>query len=253
MAKPWTLSKVLTGAMLFAGFAHPRLCAATTYDVQSDFSATANPNGPWQYGSAASLNGPISLLNTRLYPSNGALVQLRGSSDVPNIHANLTGLPVFDTLLYAPHVVTLHPGSSGRYCVIDWVVPQQGEVSLTGRFEGLHNTTTDVVVLVKGVQQFFGQIRGLGDLKAFALPGPFHVTGGERIRFAVGPGANQQFEQDTTALDVQVSFSPVPEPSAFIVAGGLVASAAVGRNCIRGRRCSGSIKRTTQLTYHQPR
>ncbi|MCC6491683.1 MAG: hypothetical protein IT424_01535 [Pirellulales bacterium] len=145
-------------------------------------------------------------------------MQLYANNDSPNIHVNLTPTDVFDTLLYPGGAVTLHPGPSGEYSVVDWVAPRNGAISVAGAFRGLHSTTTDVHVLLNGIAKFSGTIAGLNDAESFSLPGPLALAAGDRIRFAVGYGLNQNYEQDTTGLDAQISFSAVPEPTALLLA-----------------------------------
>src|SRR5262249_47506534 len=131
----------------------PAESAGQTYDPSADFSATANPNGVWSYGSSASLGGALTLYPNHVHIPEGLDVWSQNTSgDLnPAVAHNGTGSPIVlggsGNLTYPAGQLGLHPGPTGQYSVVRWTAPAAGSVVISGSFYHLDSTTTDVHVL----------------------------------------------------------------------------------------------------------
>jgi len=104
----------------------------------------------------------------------------------------------------------LHPGIDGEDAVVRWTAPSSGAFFITGKFEGLDSTTTDVHILLNGGTLLSGSIRSNGAAVPFTLT--TGVNAGDHLDFVVGFCPNDYFF-DSTGLAATIA--PVPEPNSF--------------------------------------
>jgi hypothetical protein len=91
----------------------------------------------------------------------------------------------------------LHPGIDGEDAVFRWTAPSSGAFFITGKFEGLDSTTTDVHILLNGGTLLSGSIGSNGAAVPFTLT--TGVNAGDHLDFVVG------FGPTTTSLTARVS------------------------------------------------
>ena len=210
--------------VLFAIFTFSQAGAfATTLDAAADFSASANPNGVWSYGSEATLGGPFVLFTTSsMSDLGGSIESWRGPSGLPGVFYNPTAAPVsFSTILIAPGQLFLHPADVGVYAVVRFTAPSLGLYSIASAFTTIDTCPcheTDVHVLLNGFSLFDDMLAG-----DFGVPHSFSnssisLLAGDTIDFAVGPNAAASF--DSTALGASIvtdAPATAPEPSTWLL------------------------------------
>jgi hypothetical protein len=205
------------GVALALALAAPAAAAGQTYDPSADFSAISNPNGPWRYGSTATLGGALTLYPNHVNQQGLDFWQFDASvATPPDVSHNGTASPILfsGSVPYPPGQLGMHPGPSGEYSVVRWTAPAGESVTLSGSFYRLDPAaTTDVHLLRNGASIFDGTVNS-------ASPVPFTLTTdvlfGDTIDFAVGFGGNG-YNFDSTGLSATIQVQPVPEPSSLLV------------------------------------
>src|SRR5206468_9519859 len=163
-----------------------------------------NPNGIWSYGYSSTLNSALVLFDNN-QPRLG--VDSWASSQIgvdPNVIYNQTGSDVVlaGTVPLQPGDLMFHPGPSGQFSHIIFTAPAAGTYSIAGSFGGLDiaGTSTDVHVLINGVERFKGNVNGTrGSLVPFSLQA-IALRQGDTIDFAVGVGADGGYADERTLL-----------------------------------------------------
>jgi hypothetical protein len=243
------MRRYLMALFLIAGLSVPAR-AGFVADAAADFSATMNPNGPWQYGWTATLGSAFNLYSTAA--SSGSIDYWYDPSiidpfgGVPGVYHNPTAGTVFNstgTVSLLPGQLDFHPGRFGQYSVVRFIVPEAVTLSLSSAFTGRAldvPTSTDVHVLHNGVSIFDGNVTAFGVGPSFSAT--FSVAAGDVIDFTVGFG-NGNYFSDSTSIDAQlVGVTPgsaVPEPASLALFGAGMASALVyvrrrRRPCLSG-------------------
>jgi RHS repeat-associated protein/uncharacterized repeat protein (TIGR01451 family) len=192
---------------------------APTYDASAQFSATANPNSPWTYGSTPKRGGLFTA-----YPFPGQqsgmptwfLTAPTSGTTVPLLSFNNTGAPVVTTATVPPNTLLLHPGAAGENSVIRWTAPTNGTYLVQGRFFALTSTTTDVAVLLNSSTTLLsGNVNGTGSGTSGV---PFTLVrtlnAGDNVDFTVGFGTNNNNANDSTGLTVTVTQAGDPATTA---------------------------------------
>jgi RHS repeat-associated protein/uncharacterized repeat protein (TIGR01451 family) len=192
---------------------------APTYDASAQFSASANPNGPWTYGSTPKRGGVFTA-----YPFPGQqsgmptwfLTAPTSGTTVPLLSFNNTGAPVVTTATVPPNTLLLHPGAAGENSVLRWTAPANGTYLVQGRFFALSSTTTDVAVLLNSSTTLLsGNVNGTGSGTSGV---PFTLVrtlnAGDNVDFTVGFGTNNNNANDSTGLTVAITQAGDPATTA---------------------------------------
>ncbi len=205
--------------------------AAYAYDPVTDFSIASNSgvNGVWSYGQTPALGGGYSfslLPNAQASePLNPNLESWKGTvpgftETYPVILHNKTAVTQSygGTATSEPDELLFHPGPTGEFSVLRFVVPTTGAYRVQGAFTGRDtaNATTDAHILLNGGASslFTGDINinAGGNVAAFNLIQSF--TAGDTLDFVVGNG-NAAYFNDSTGLKLSVAPVAAPEPGSL--------------------------------------
>jgi hypothetical protein len=206
------------------GAAQPALAQ---YDPSAQFSATMNPNGVWSYGfENVPLGSPFTLLPIPIPVASlpGPFIDSWQSVFSPlavlhnGTNVTQTVTTAFDSAIYDPGMLALHPGPNDQFSVVQWSAPVNGFYSIQGTFEGIDTswTTSNVYLLYNNsIILGSGTVTGFGPAFEVTLTSPsILLNAGDTLEYVVGGGPIH----DTTALiDAQVSAAAgVPEPSSLV-------------------------------------
>jgi hypothetical protein len=192
---------------------------AATFDVETDFSLSTNPNGVWSYGQYTPGNDPTRFVafGSKSSSSQGYIGEdVWFAGDYPRVSHNNTVAKINGTVWFYDDAVILHPGREGEEAVVRWTAPNDfNALYLDVAFIGVDYTTTDVHVSLNGAELFAGDIEPLpgtrwGDTERFT-PEPFTVSVGDVIDFRVGflsPYINAGLNNDSTGLQAILSDEP---------------------------------------------
>jgi hypothetical protein len=201
------------------------VASVTSYDPAADFSLSGNPNGPWSYGYAQTLGGPLIVHATS--GSGGGLDFWNTdiSIGLPWVVRNSTAAPInwAGTTVFAPGALSLHPGPNGQVAVLRFTVPAAGQYLVNGSFFGqdyVGPTTTDVHLLVNGTSIFNDVVSDFGVNHSFNTT--LTLAAGSQLDFAVGfgpitPNVYDSYYYDSTGLSALITL--VPEPSSLALVG----------------------------------
>jgi hypothetical protein len=105
-------------------------------------------------------------------------------------------------------LLNVHPGPNGERSVLKWTSPAAATYQINGRFEGLHTTTTDVMIVHRPApaRLFSADV----DRAASAGATPFlienvTVQAGDAIDFSVGWGSNARHHKDSTGVAATIT------------------------------------------------
>lgn len=192
--------------------------AALIADFAADFSSISNPSGGWTYGSTATLgNAPTqATLVTNYGPGNEVKAWSPAGISWPTIGLNTSASPVIfgavNSIILSPRQGILHPGPAGEFADVRYTAPFVIVGVLDVVFSGVSSvgTTTDAHILLNGVSLLSGNVAGFGATQSYHAP--ITLAPGDVIDFAIGWGANTNFNDDSTGFTA--SISTVPEPGA---------------------------------------
>jgi RHS repeat-associated protein len=198
---------------------------APTYDASAQFSAIANPNGPWTYGSTPKRGGVFTA-----YPFPGQqggmptwfLTAPTSGTTVPLISFNNTGVQTISGAIVPPNTLLMHPGAAGENSVLRWTAPAAGTYLVQGRFFAVTSTTTDVAVLLNSSTTLLsGNVNGTGSGTSGV---PFTLVralnAGDILDFTVGFGTNNNNANDSTGFTLTITPAGDPVTTAsFSMAG----------------------------------
>jgi hypothetical protein len=197
---------------------------AATINVVNEFSILNNPNGAWSAGWTGALGGTLNLFTLNGSTAPELEVWERGplpypaAASTPFIGHNTTAGTIPFTIFHVPtDDLQLHPGIDGVDAVVRWTAPFSGAFFITGKFEGLDSTTTDVHILLNGGRLLSGSIGSNGAAVPFTLT--TGVNAGDHLDF-VGFGPNYFF--DSTGLAATIARGPEPNSFALVIVGLLV-------------------------------
>ena len=212
---------------------------ATTWNAVTDFSTSANPNGAWAYGEGqagvsftaftqawTNLTGPITFTGSSTVQywqstSPTSLVPLIGENFGPAGASTCCS-----TVLIPTDVLWMHPGQSDD-AILQWTAPASGTYSFSGTLALLDNSPTGV--LAEGFKNatLLGSTTLISPAAilsppSFGPPVPFSgvvsLVTGDILSFAINN--NGSFFNDSTALTLEISSTPLPA-ALPLFAGGL--------------------------------
>jgi len=188
------------------------------YRLSDDWSNTQNPNGVWTLGESPSPGGALTVLPLHITDPSGLEYWMRANQTVPAVGFNPSATEVIPvppgTVAYPPYGVVEHPGGDGTFAVIRWTAPSAGLAHIAGYFQGADftgPTTTDVHVLVNGVEAFGDLVEGYGPTSAVQFNDIRSVGAGDTVDLVVGWGSNHTYDYDSTSVDITVSLDPDSE------------------------------------------
>jgi hypothetical protein len=195
-----------------------------------------SPNGPWTYGSKATLGGEFLKMrrsNFRTRLNEVTFQQWLDEGPGANIEANLLDMFAEDPYLggRAANSMTLHPGADGHYAFLRFTAPAAGNYTFNVGFTGnsANVTTTDVHVLINNMDMYSGSVSStrvgevLGTGPTFTPAVPFPLAAGGTIDIAVGDGGNGH-GYDLTGISgwierIEGGVVNVPEPASATLVG----------------------------------
>ncbi|MFH1110932.1 MAG: hypothetical protein V1790_17295 [Planctomycetota bacterium] len=204
---------------------------AVEWNAANDFSATVNPSGAWSYGW---FNNPGD--NFHLYelrqpwadcPPNQVprwYEPIDSGTLNPSLSHNAAGTVLncsSGNLVLQPNDLVFHPGPNNEHSVLRWTAPSAGEYFICATFRGrdLDGASTDVHVFHNAIELFNCEVSGTGIPTQF-VSSSLHVNADETIDFTVGYGSNNNYFNDTTAVDARIAagaitcqLPPVGRPS----------------------------------------
>jgi hypothetical protein len=195
-------------AMLVIGAAAPRI-NAQTFNLADDWSNTLNPNGVWSFGESPTQGGLVTLYTVLGSHPSGLVEWIRAIGTPPAVTYNPTATPiVISTVRWEPGETSFHPGPSNERSVVRFTAPSAGGYDVSATFSGgdfIGPTTSDVHVLINGLEVFGTQINGFGPPSAKSYSASCTLSAGDTVEFVVGVGANGTYFYDTTILSVTIT------------------------------------------------
>jgi hypothetical protein len=186
--------------------------SASTWDVTSQFSASANPNGVWEYAYEQ---------GTSYEPSGGSftLMTPNGASTGWTIVGNVLGTPgiwknfglTTSPQNVAPGQVALHPGfdTDTALTVARWTSPISGTVNVSGFFGAGDIGVMSYYILYNN--NYTNRILSdLNDPNTKTFSFNQSVYAGDTIDFVVGPNTNGSYYYGSTPLDATITTVPIP-------------------------------------------
>ena len=172
--------------------------AGKRFDLAADFPGTANPNGPWTYGWAATLAGSLTVYPKLEKNAVGPIWNdpANNSLGTPSAWKNnssgiLYGVPV--------GMVSLHPGQAGEYSVVRFKAPAAGTYSASVKFFSGDTGETDAKVYVNGTSVFTSVT---STDPTYAVP-PTALASGATIELWVGPSGSGISDNTPVSLTIQ--------------------------------------------------
>lgn len=203
--------------------------AAQTYNAANGFSDTSYTNGNWSYGFETTLGTGFTLYDTP-FDLSSTIQGVQSSQHLgdPSVFKNISNSPAtYSDITLAPGQLAFHPGPGDQYSVIRFTAPSAGLYDVAGSFSSATTAgvSSDVHILKNG--NTASQLYGPSNLTGYPTSQPFSssnvfLTQGGTIDFAVGFGANGNYNSDSTALDATITVAPEPSqvaPFVFLALG----------------------------------
>ncbi|CAB5395609.1 unnamed protein product [Rhizophagus irregularis] len=202
----------------------------TKWSLSSDFSLIHNPSSVWSYGSKPAgyyVTGKFSLF-THLDPEPDAyrreIVAWFGSDTVwythwLGVYYNIKPTDViFHTIPFPANSVAMHPGDDGRFSVVRFIAPEDGNYVLDATFTHAPYTCTGTqhsgayIVYNNSMALWEIDLAGAGYSKSFKTTNSgITVRANEHVDFIVGVGIDNKFDCDLTFARVDIQLLENPE------------------------------------------
>lgn len=223
--------------------------AAQTWDARADYSTTANPNGVWTYGYAATTGtaGAPAALTAHTNSSLGSGLHAWFTSglcgdNTPAVVKNLgaTTFTYGGSGNIGAGQLALHPGCNGQFAVVRFTAPgagfTPGAYGLAASFRGADVGYRTIGVYHNGTALFDDFLSG-GALASHASTRT--LAAGDVIDLVVGAAGDYRWDQTEANLTVRAvaaaPVSAVPEPGTWaLLATGLVGVGAAARRRVAG-------------------
>ncbi len=187
-----------------AGSANGAFAYNDNWDVARDFSRTVNPTGPWSYGWSATRGSAFNLFTTSTTHGSGYDYWYVGAA--PTAFHNPTASPITHSGDVTVPAGTFggHSGAAGENSVVRWTAPAAGQWQISGAFTGVDQapTTTDVAVLIGGIEQFSGNVTAYNVPQSFVLRRSLNL--GDVVELTVGYG-NGNYLDDSTGIAATIT------------------------------------------------
>ena len=231
----WYMASSVILAGVLQIIAAPSAASQVIYDLNSDWSNTQNPNGPWSYNYN---NSPITVFQTfwwgqagwgNNYLGDGGI--LKGSSPAGMLDPFGQVTPPAND--WQPGDVMLHAlsipyGGDSTFLNVTWTSPGDGSISINGRaWDGQIFPGRDVSWSLSVGGQTLAQRSSVFGLYRTDTAAQFAsnlwgsqsldtipVTQGEVVEFLV---AAQTYYGQFVGLDETIAFTPVPEPTSALL------------------------------------
>jgi len=193
----------------------PAPAAATPADdLLASFSSLQNPSpsGHFSYGfqrnrwatfEAFAARGTI-LGSASWQVTETPLLGCPGTCSLPAIWKNETSsVQTVRSLNVPPGVVVFHPGAEGELSVVRWTAPSAGTFRASAWFDPLDDTTTNVAVVLNGVEPPLLAAKVSREAAAIferTLP----LRAGDTLDFTVGVGENGDYAFDSTGIQIVI-------------------------------------------------
>ncbi|RHZ57904.1 hypothetical protein Glove_382g42 [Diversispora epigaea] len=194
----------------------------TTWSLSSDFYLINNSSSAWFYGSKPAgfhVTGNFSLFtHIDPDPDNYGIVAWFGDDTAwyttwLGVYYNTkpTAVILKDpwnfTVAFAANSVAMHPGSDGRFSVVRFTAPKDGNYSLDVTFTRVHScaSKSGAYIVYNNMTLWEISLFGIGDSKSFKSDdGGVSVRKNEHIDFIVGIGQDIIFNCDSTLARVDI-------------------------------------------------
>jgi hypothetical protein len=227
-----------------------------TWSLSSDFSLINNPSSVWSYGSKPPghyVAGMFSLF-THLdsEPNSNGIVAWFGADTVWNslwlgVYYNTrpTTNILNDAIMFPANGVAMHPGDDGRFSVVRFTAPTDGNYALDVTFTHIHICSQYIqysaayVIYNDFMTLWEIELAGPGDSKSFkSTDSGITVKSNEHIDFIVGVGTDNVYNCDMTLarVDIHLLENSIKDP---VIAGligfvlGLIISSILFYGCYR--------------------
>jgi hypothetical protein len=190
---------------------------AVEWNAANDFSATSNPAGAWSYGWFTNPGANFNLYTLRqswvICLPNQVDRWYKPTIDPedlnPALAHNAAGTVLNCTngsAFLQPNDLVFHPGANNEHSVLRWTAPSTGVYSICATFRGrdVDGATTDVHVFHNAIALFNCEVSGTGIPTQF-VSSVLQVAVGDTIDFTVGYGSNNDYFNDTTAVDARIA------------------------------------------------
>jgi TolB-like protein len=191
--------------------------AAADFDASEEFAVggKAASNGSWSYGWEQQLRGPFRLysrpfqvkywgIDVTGWSQNGEGPE-NGDHCCPFVAKNTSGRDLREQVVEIPaNQLWFHPGPKGEFSAVRWQGKAASRYTVEVRFSALSLTSTDVHVAKNGVSLMDGAIDGPGVWHDVLIRN-LQCVPDDSIDFAVGFGANHNYNGDSTGLDVRIA------------------------------------------------
>ncbi|CAB4380708.1 unnamed protein product [Rhizophagus irregularis] len=193
-----------------------------TWSLSSDFSLIHNPSSVWSFGSKPAghhVTGMFSLF-THLDPEPNdysEIIAWFGSDTIwythwLGVYYNTKPMniilkePNTNIMTFTANGVAMHPGDDGRFSVVRFTAPKDGNYVLDTTFTHIHNCAlhSGVYIVYNNLTLWEIGLAGPGDSKSFKTTDSITVRANEPIDFIVGVGLDNIFNCDMTLARVDI-------------------------------------------------
>lgn len=193
----------LIALAVLACFAVSIPAIATTWNLASDYSTTANPNGAWSYGWASNTNNgyTFGLYNICHLYSNMPCWDI-SQGVCPGLIYNNTGqVQTYGCCSIQPGEAGFHPGSSGETSIYRFTSPASRNYKVGATFYGLSGTCKDVHIIKNRAGGLFDQ--QIWNSSAY-YDGIVSLSSGDTLDFVLGNG-DGNYNSDSTTVSATIS------------------------------------------------
>ena len=167
--------------------------APRTFDAEAEFSATANPNGPWRYGWSRTVGSPF-VLDVR----TDGMTTWSGP-----VHAPSTLGSFFPNIAHHDAALFLRPGPNDEFAVLRFTAAVAGTYILDTvvRSIGLNNSAAYILLDGETISQMLPSQQS----PEFIRSNPQLLMAGSTVDVAVGYGIDCTSRGDDTLIGIKLT------------------------------------------------